>query len=436
MQTDVTDIAYERDSLRAAEKRALAMAEWYASRTAALQSLTVALSEASSVQQVVAAVVHKVTEAFGAAGAVVSRVLPDGETVEIMDAVAMPHDVLEEWRHFKLTSATPLAEVIRTGEPIFLEGRNDWKGRYPELFELADGVGHHANAIVPLIVEGKPIGALGLAFDIDRTFDAEEREFAQAVGRQCALAVERARLFEAERSARADAEEANRAKSEFLAVMSHELRTPLNAIGGYAQLLEMELRGPITEAQREDLKRIQASQRHLLGLINEVLDFAKIESGRTHYEIADVQVEQEIRRALIQVAPQAAQKRISLNFDGCPPSMTARADSEKLQQILINLLTNAIKFTYDGGSVTVACAEAPGAVSISVSDTGSGIPEDKLGAIFEPFVQISQRHTRTTEGVGLGLAIGRDLARGMGGELGVISEWGMGSTFTLTLPSK
>ncbi|MEP6904705.1 MAG: ATP-binding protein, partial [Gemmatimonadales bacterium] len=164
-------------------------------------------------------------------------------------------------------------------------------------------------------------------------------------------------------------------------------------------------------------------------------DYAKIESGRAHYEITEVQLEQEIRRALIHVAPQGAQKGISLTFDACAPFMTAWADAEKLQQILINLLTNAIKFTPNGGRVTVRCEEAPGTVSVSVCDTGSGIPEDKLGVIFEPFVQISQRNTRTAEGVGLGLAIGRDLARGMGGELEVISEWGKGSTFTLTLAS-
>ena len=414
----------------------MAMAEWYASRAAALQALAVALSEASSVEQVVETVVNRAKETFSAIGAVVTRLLDDGETVEILKSVAMPGDVLQEWRYFKLQSPTPLAEVVRTGEPIFLESLDDWGVRYPELLTLTEAVGHHANAIVPLIVDGKPIGALGLAFDTPRTFDAEERAFAQTVGRQCALAVERARLFDAERSARADAETANRSKSEFLAVMSHELRTPLNAIGGYAQLLEMEVRGPITDAQREDLKRIQSSQRHLLGLINQVLDYARIESGRTEYDIANVDLDSAIRDALTLVTPQAAQKQISLAFDDCPESIFARADRGKLDQILINLLTNAIKYTSAGGSVTVQCGETSTAAVISVTDTGLGIPKDKLAVIFEPFIQVGYRQARASEGVGLGLAIGRNLARGMGGDISVASELGEGSTFRLTLPSK
>ena len=242
------------------------------------------------------------------------------------------------------------------------------------------------------------------------------------------------RLLKLEQEARAEAEAANRTKGEFLAVMSHELRTPLNAIGGYAELMEMGIRGPVTTEQREDLRRIQTSQRHLLGLINEVLNYAKLETGTVQYDLADIPMREVLSAAESLVAPQARTKGIALTIADYPPTLAARADGEKLRQILVNLLSNAVKFTDGGGRIEISCERELGQVKISVRDTGIGIPAEKLGVIFDPFVQVRSDLTRPHEGTGLGLAISRDLARGMGGDLTVESTPAVGSTFTLTLP--
>ena len=234
--------------------------------------------------------------------------------------------------------------------------------------------------------------------------------------------------------ARADAEAASRAKSDFLAVMSHELRTPLNAIAAYSELLELELRGPITDAQRRDLQRIRASQQHLLGLISAVLDLSRIEAGRVTYDLTQVALEPFLAGLDGLIAPQAAAKSLVLEHRPIDPTLGALGDPEKLRQIMLNLLSNAIRYTPAGGRIVVS-AEAHGdRVAIMTRDTGVGISAEQLETIFEPFVQLDRSLTQVREGIGLGLAISRDLARGMHGELSAESVIGKGSVFTLTLP--
>ena len=241
-------------------------------------------------------------------------------------------------------------------------------------------------------------------------------------------------LVTSERSARLEAEEANAAKSQFLATMSHELRTPLNAISGYAQLLTLGLRGPITPAQKEDLDRIDRSQRHLLSLINDVLNFAKIEAGHVAVESQPMALGAVIDSLREFVEPQLREKGLEFTMAKDIPESEACGDPDKVRQILINLLSNAIKFTPQGGSIALECADDEKLLYICVRDTGQGIPPDKLDAIFEPFVQVNRDYASKHEGTGLGLSISRDLARRMGGDLKVESTLGVGSTFTLSLP--
>ena len=230
-------------------------------------------------------------------------------------------------------------------------------------------------------------------------------------------------------------ETANRAKSDFLASMSHELRTPLNAIGGYTELMEMGVRGPITDEQRRDLARIRTSQSHLLGLIGSLLDLSRIESGQIAYAQENVALDSLLGGLEALVLPQTTAKQQTLVYR-CEPDLGSFADREKVRQILLNLLSNAVRYSPSGATITMSARGLDErTVAIEVSDTGPGIPLDRQRAIFEPFVQLDRSLTRTNEGVGLGLSISRDLAHGMGGELTVTSAPGEGSCFRLTLPA-
>jgi signal transduction histidine kinase len=196
----------------------------------------------------------------------------------------------------------------------------------------------------------------------------------------------------------------------------------------------MELRGPLTESQRSDLQRIKRGQEHLLRIINDILNFTRLEATEVKYDLIDVPVRALLADLDAVVSSLAAAKDVEYHCDVPPHGVFTRTDPDKLRQILINLLSNAVKFTPAGGRIKISCAASENTVSISVEDTGPGIPSDKVDAVFEPFVQLDRGLTRTTEGTGLGLAISRGLARGMGAEITLTTELGKGSTFTLMLP--
>ena len=312
-------------------------------------------------------------------------------------SVLHPDDVqktMERWMH-----------SVATGEPYELEFR---------LLSAAHGVHrwHLARATAQRDEQGRIIRWFGTNTDI------EEAKQTEAELKRLTL----------------EATEANRAKSDFLAAMSHELRTPLNAIGGYAQLIEMGVRGPVTEAQKTDLLKIQRSKDHLDSLVSDVLNFAKAGAGRIEFRTREVDVAKTVEAVLEMVTPQAASKELRLVAPASAGGLKVLADSDKMRQILLNLLANALKFTPAQGTISVDIAQSANSARISVSDTGIGVPSDQLDRIFEPFVQAKRALHATDQGVGLGLAISRQLARAMNGDLTVTSRVGEGSTFTLKLP--
>jgi signal transduction histidine kinase len=255
-----------------------------------------------------------------------------------------------------------------------------------------------------------------------------------------------ARTEEAE-LARAAADTANRAKSDFLATMSHELRTPINAVLGYGELLDLEIAGPVTPGQRLHIDRIRSSSRHLLTLVNDILDLAKVEAGQLTVEHEPDTVGEVIREAVALVGAQYAEREVSLRNECTEPATPYVGDRDRVRQILLNLLSNAVKFTEAGGSVAVRCgttmqphpeaALAGGGpwTCLQVEDTGIGISPEEVASVFQPFVQVEGGRTRTQGGTGLGLTISRQLARLMGGDLTLRSEKDRGSCFSLWLPS-
>lgn len=232
----------------------------------------------------------------------------------------------------------------------------------------------------------------------------------------------------------AQIEASSRTKSEFLTSLSHELRTPINATLGYADLLDLGVGGSIGEQQREYVSRIRASQEHLLRIITDLLNYSKLEAGHIEYDLTDVTMDSVVKRVVPMVEPQASAKNLEVVYSPRPEAPPARADRARAEQIVLNLLANAVKFTPAGGRVEVVNREEQQRAIVSVIDTGPGVPPEQQSAIFEPFVQIGRSLTSGHEGTGLGLAISRDLARGMGGDVTVSSDGENGASFTLWLP--
>ena len=410
-------------------------------RARALQEVSSALVGTLTAAEVAHVVVHYGRSAVGAAAGSFAALEADARAFEVLASEGYDEETTTTFARFPVAPGRPLSDTVLRGVPCYLSSLEDSDARYPEMAPVLRSTGFEAFVALPVRTGTRTAGGLSFSFAERREFDAEDRAFFETLAAQTGQALDRARLIEAERAARAEAEAASQVKSEFLATMSHELRTPLNAIGGYAQLLEMGLRGDVSDEQRADLERIQRSQRHLLSVINEVLNYARLESGALMYDLRPTVIADVVATTISLVEPQRAAKRLALDvrlpeFAG-RPALHVLADRDKLQQVLLNLLSNAVKFTPEGGRVTVEFLPEPnarGMAEVRVIDTGVGIPTDKLEAIFEPFVQVGRSLNSPGEGTGLGLAISRDLARGMGGDLTVESTLGVGSTFTLTLP--
>ncbi len=308
--------------------------------------------------------------------------------------------------------------------------------RGPTNLRILEKIGFGALLVVPLLVRAQARGAITFVSPPgDAPFSQEEIALAIDVAAVCAMALDNARLYREADALRVVAEEASRAKSDFLRNMSHELRTPLNAIGGFAELIEMGAQGPVTDEQHASLARITRNQQHLVTLVGEILNFVRVESGRMEYSIADVRMDSALGDIAEMLSGVIKEKRLILDGPHCEANSVVRADPDRVRQILLNLVMNAVKYTpRGGGTITLSCSVTSASVITDVADTGRGIPSDKLEAIFEPFVQLASGLTDRQGGIGLGLAISRDLARGMGGDLTAQSTVGVGSRFTLTLP--
>ncbi|WP_284349258.1 GAF domain-containing protein [Roseisolibacter agri] len=416
---------------RADAEAARAEAERAVSRAERLQAVTAALSGALTPRDVVVAVVREGLMTAGARAGAVLELVDGGRTWRPVHTVGFPAHTAQAHTDFPVDVPVPVRDVARTGEPVFLGTRDAWAAAGYDTRPLLPDSG--AWAALPLRRDGAVVGALTASFAGPHAFAPDERAFLLALASLCAQAMERARLFEAERAARAHAEEASRAKSDFLNVLSHELRSPANAIIGHAQLLELGIHGPVTPEQHDALARIARSAHLMAALVNDLLNLARIEQGRLSYELQDVSVAEALDTVAGVMRPQVEAKALTLDVQPGPPGLVVRADSERLQQILINLLTNAIKFT-ERGALSLSARVEGARVCIAVRDTGIGIPAEKLPTVFDRFVQVDPSLTRRAGGMGLGLAIARDLARAMDGDLTASSVVGEGSTFTLLLP--
>lgn len=446
-------LAVDNARIHREAQRARQAAERSANRTALLQRITAALSESLTIAQVAKVVVTQGTASLGAAAGVIALLSHSNDILQIIQAVGYPQDMVDGWQQFPLDTAAPLSDTVRTGEAIFLENQTVFLTAYPDLQGMIAQTPYQSWASIPLIIEGYPVGGMGLSFEQPRQFSDDDRNFMHSLAQQCAQAMERAYLYEAEQSARtaseaarSAAEAANRMKDEFLAIVSHELRTPLNSILGWAQLLRSRKFDPAkTTAAIETIERNARSQNQL---IEDILDVSRMLRGKLKLEIRPVDLVALIEAVIESGRPAATAKAIQVEFVVDIKIGAISGDWNRLQQVVWNLLSNAIKFTPAGGRVEIrlSAAEkfldeddsqntATACVQIQVSDTGQGISAEFLPYVFEQFRQADSGTTRAYGGLGLGLAIARYLVELHGGKVWAESPGkGLGARFTVQLP--
>jgi PAS domain S-box-containing protein len=330
------------------------------------------------------------------------------------------------------SSYSPIAEAMRTGRPQLMREVSDaflrQMAQDDQHYRMLQQLGYHSAMAVPLLASGTTLGALAFfTADPKRQYDTADLSLAEELARRASLAIEHAKLYE-------EALLANQAKSDFLAVMSHELRTPLTTVMGYADLLLGGLPEPIGERAHLYVQRLRSAAAHLLGLIDQILVYTRLEVGRADIHADRLGVGDLLREAAALIEPVAAERGIVFRVEPTDPAII-ETDLTKLRQILLNLLANAVKFT-DQGEVILNARSENGTITFSVRDTGIGIAPEHLEKVFDPFWQVDQSSTRRVGGTGLGLSVSRRLARFLGGDVTVESTPGSGTVFHLTLPER
>jgi hypothetical protein len=324
-----------------------------------------------------------------------------------------------------------VTEAVQTGEPVFVASWAESQERYWRSASLAADAAHVSSAVLPLLVEGTPMGALEFHFSVPVNFDAEYRALLISVALHCAQALDRARLYESAQRARAEAETANRLKDDFLSIVSHELRTPLNAVVGWASLLRQRAVTPDMTARA--VESIYDNAVRQAKLIDDLLDVSRVATGKATLNLEEVDLAPLITGVVESVMPAATKTQVEVSVRGMPPAVV-RGDRRRLEQVFFNLLDNALKFTPSGGRIVIEATCADGLVEVRVSDNGAGIAPEFLPYVFDRFRQGDPSRTRSHGGLGLGLSIARQFVEAHGGSITVESPGlQQGTTFSVKL---
>ncbi len=414
-------------ALRTSEARYRALA----ARTSRLHGLTAALSESVTLQAVAQAVVRQGRIAVGATHGEVMLLVDRGTAFETV--YSDPEgQTPERPARLPVESGLCATQAVETRRPVFVGSFAEWQERYWRSASMAADGGYVSSATLPLLIEGTPIGVLAFHFTAPVNFDEEYEALLVSVAQHCAQALDRARLYESAQQARAEAETANRLKDEFVSIVSHELRTPLNAMLGWASMLQQQTMDP--ETSNRALRSIHDNATRQARLIDELLDFSRIVSGRMSLALEDVDLRALLRGVVESIIPTAAASGLELDLAPMPP-LRVNGDAQRLEQVFFNLLGNALKFTPQGGRISIVTRAGDGAVEVRVSDTGEGIEPSVLPHVFDRFRQADEATARTHGGLGLGLSIAKELVEAHKGQIAAESAGkGQGSTFIVVLP--
>jgi signal transduction histidine kinase len=394
-------------------------------------------------------IVEEALRTLGASTGIAVRVIADRGVLALVGAAHMPADLADAFGTVSLDAPMPVAEVARTGRACYCESREQLLNRFPAMRELVERLDLHALAAVPVVHLAHVQGAVAFGFPAARRFTAGEKSLLRALGGRYARALHAARRFYAEHDARtseevarrtaeearAVAEAAWRAQGSYVAVISHELRTPLQAILGFSDLLIGGVAGELTPMQRAYVERIATGGAALLEHVENLLGFSAAHVGRQHISVETFDVRQTVAEVVTLAEPLAGRKALALRVELPTDAVTMTSDARKLRQIVTNLVGNAIKFTTHGEVAVTLDVPAAERVRIAVRDTGVGIAASELPHLFDAFWQGGRRTDASVGGTGLGLSIVRQVVELLGGGVTVASAPGVGSTFTVELPT-